>query len=443
MRDRVVGLWRRYRSISLAYRLSAAFILGAAVGLGVGPSATVLEPLGTLFLRLLRMLVVPIVIVTLLGGIRQLTPGSAGRVGGIVIGLFIVTTTIAGTIGLAIGNLLNPGTNVDFTASGNAVEAAKSPSLVNVFLDMVPKNAFKAFAEANILAIIFFIFVFGFGLIIARNRTDEEEIRNGINSFFRVIDAITEGLFVAIWGVMEYGVIGVFALIASSMATLEFNALISLLSLVVAIVLATVIHIGVTYLFVLIYAGAGQSPLAFLDGARNAIVTAFSIGSSSATLPVTMEDGSENLAMDEGLYGFALPLGATVNMDGAAIRQALTVVFAANLFGITLPLGEQIILLITVVAVSIGTAGVPGAGIIMLTVVLQTMGLPLSVVAFIAGVDPILNRIATMNNVLGDLTVSTLAGKWTNMIDFESGVWTKDRADVIGEQFSDREVRDN
>jgi Na+/H+-dicarboxylate symporter len=443
MRDRVVGLWKRYRSVSLAYRLSAAFIVGAIVGLSVGPPATVLEPLGNLFLRLLRMLVVPIVIVTLLGGIRQLTPGSAGRVGGIIIGLFLITTTIAGAIGLAIGNLVNPGTNVDFTGGGDAVKAAESPSLVNVFLNMVPENVFRAFVEANILAIIFFIFVFGFGLIIARNRTDEEEIRNGIDSFFRVIDAITEGLFVAIWGVMEYGVIGVFALVASSMATLEFSALISLLSLVVAIVLATVIHIGVTYLLSLIYAGAGQSPLAFLDGSRNAIVTAFSIGSSSATLPVTMEDGNENLAMDESLYGFSLPLGATVNMDGAAIRQALTVIFAANLFGITLSLGEQIILLITVVAVSIGTAGVPGAGIIMLTVVLQTMGLPLSVVGFIAGVDPILNRIATMNNVLGDLTVSTLAGKWTNMIDFESGVWTKDRSDVISEQLSDQEIGDD
>lgn len=443
MKDLVITLWKRYRSISLAYRLSAAFVLGAMLGLSVGPPATVLEPLRTLFLRLLRMLVVPIVIVTLLGGIRQLTPGNAGRVGGIVIGLFLITTTIAGAIGLAIGNLLNPGTTVDFTAGGETVNAAESPSLVNVFLDMVPKNIFNALAEGNLLAIIFFIFVFGFGLIIARNRTDEEEIRNGINSFFRVIDAITEGLFVAIWGVMEYGVIGIFALVASSMATLQLTALISLLSLVAAIVLATVIHISVTYLLILIYAGAKQSPLAFLAGSRNAIVTAFSIGSSSATLPVTMEDGNTNLAMDESLYGFSLPLGATVNMDGAAIRQALTVIFAANLFGISLSLGEQIILLLTVVAVSIGTAGVPGAGIIMLTVVLQTMGLPLSVIAFIAGVDPILNRIATMNNVLGDLTISTLAGKWTNMIDFESGVWTKDRSDVISEQLSDQEITDD
>jgi Na+/H+-dicarboxylate symporter len=154
------------------------------------------------------------------------------------------------------------------------------------------------------------------------------------------------------------------------------------------------------------------------------MVTAFSIRSSSATLPVTMSDAEENLRINESVYGFALPLGSTANMDGAAIRQSVTVVFAANVVGQPLGLGEQVAILIVTVLISIGTAGVPGAGLIMLTIILQQAGLPLTIVGFVAAVDPVLGRIATMNNITGDLAVSTLAAKWNDAIDLESGVWT-------------------
>lgn len=415
--------WRRYRSIELVYRLAVAFVLGTIVGLAVGGPAAVLKPLGDLFLRLLNMLVVPLVVVTLLTGVRQLTPGTMGRVGGSVIGLFILTTTIAGGIGLAVANVLNPGTGVTFP--GGEAKSANAPSLASVFLEMVPNNPFNALAEGNLLSIIFFVLVLGFGLTIVRDTTDRPELRESVETFFGIVEALTEALFVVIWGVMEYGVIGVFALLAAETASNGLGALLSLAMLVGSVALAVAIHIVLTYLGLLVYLGAKLSPIAFLRGAEDAMVTAFSIRSSSATLPVSMRNAEEDLRIDGPLYGFSLPLGATINMDGAAIRQAITAVFAANLFGVHLGLGEQIVVLATVVAVSIGTAGVPGAGLVMLTVVLQTAGLPLTVVGFVAGVDPILGRIATMNNVTGDLAVSTLAARWNDMLDTTSGVWTE------------------
>jgi len=155
------------------------------------------------------------------------------------------------------------------------------------------------------------------------------------------------------------------------------------------------------------------------------MLTAFATRSSSGTLPVTMTNAEEDLRIEERVYSFALPVGATANMDGAAIRQAITVMFAANAVGQPLALTEQFLVLVVAVLISIGTAGVPGAGLVMLTVVLSQVGLPLAVVGFVAGVDPILGRIATMNNVTGDLAVATVVGKWNDAVDFGDGVWAR------------------
>ncbi|KZN23146.1 amino acid transporter [Haladaptatus sp. R4] len=416
--------WNRYRSVPLVYRIAVGFVLGGIFGFIVGKPAAALEPLGTLFLRLLKMLVVPLIVFTLLSGVKQLTPTKLGRIGGSVVGLYLATTAIAGFLGLVVANILNPGTGVQFT--GGKAQSASPPSLGEVFLNIVPTNPVAAFGNGDVLSIVFFTLVFGLGLAIARDSTESEHVRDGIKTFFEIVDGIVEGLFTVVWGVMEYGVVGVFALLATSMATHGLGAIESLAMLVAAVALGTLLQISITYLGLITMLGLGQHPIKFLRGAKDAMVTAFSIRSSTGTLPVTMQNAEDDLKIDESLYGFSLPLGATINMDGAAIRQAITAVFAANLFGVHLGLGDQVTLLVTVVLVSIGTAGVPGAGLIMLTVVLQSVSLPLTVVGFVAGVDPILGRIATMNNVTGDLAVATLAAKWNNAIDFSTGVWTDD-----------------
>jgi len=421
MANPVESLWRRYRSVPLIYRIALAFLLGSLAGAVFGERMTIVEPFGDLFLRLLNMLVVPIIIFTLLTGIRQLSPAKLGRIGGATVGLYAVTTTLAGVIGLAVANLLQPGRGVEFT--GGEAQSQAPPSLTEVVLGIVPNNPVAAMAEGNLLATVFFVIVFGIALTYVR--AQQPELEGRVDGVFGAFETGAEAMFVVVRGVLEYGVIGVFALMAVGIGTEGVGVFSSLGALVLAVTVAVVIHIAFTYLFVLMRVVVGVSPIAFLRGAKDAMLTAFATRSSSGTLPVTMTNAEEDLRIEERVYSFALPVGATANMDGAAIRQGITVMFAANAVGQPLALTEQLLVLVVAVLISIGTAGVPGAGLVMLTVVLSQVGLPLAVVGFVAGVDPILGRIATTNNVTGDLAVATVVGKWNDAIDFDDGVWAR------------------
>lgn len=419
-------VWRRYRSIPLIWRIFVAFLLGSAAGIVFGDRMAVVQPVGDLFLRLLNMLVIPIIVFTLLTGIRQLSPAKLGRIGGATVGLYAVTTTFAGIIGLVVANVLQPGRGVEFV-SGEAQSQAP-PSLMDVILGIVPNNPVAALAEGNLLATVFFVIVFGIALTYVRSQQDQ--FADAVDSVFEAFEVGAEAMFVIVRGVLEFGVLGIFALMASGIGTEGIGVFSSLGELVLAIAIAIVVHIVFTYLIVLMGLVVDVSPIAFLSGAKDAMVTAFATRSSTGTLPVTMRNAEEDLGIAERIYSFTLPVGATANMDGAAIRQAITVMFAANVVGQPLALTEQVFVLIVAVLISIGTAGVPGAGIVMLTVILTQVGLPLEVVGFVAGVDPILGRIATMNNVTGDLAVSTVVGKWNDGLDLDDGVWATDRRGV-------------
>jgi len=418
--------WQRYRSVPLIARIFVAFLVGSAAGVAFGERMTVVQPLGDLFLRLLNMLVVPIIVFTLLTGIRQLSPARLGRIGGVTVGLYAVTTTLAGLIGLAVANLLQPGRGVEFT--GGEAQSQAPPSLTEVVLGIVPNNPIAAMADGNLLAVVFFVIVFGIALTYVRAQNDD--LADSVDSVFEAFEVGAEAMFVVVRGVLEFGVVGVFALMAAGIGTEGVGVFSSLGELVLAVAIAVVVHVAFTYLFVLMRLVVGVSPLSFLSGAKDAMVTAFATRSSSGTLPVTMRNAEEDLRISERVYSFALPVGATANMDGAAIRQAITVVFAANAVGAPLAPTEQVLVLVVAVLISIGTAGVPGAGLVMLTVVLNQVGLPLEVVGFVAGVDPILGRIATMNNVTGDLAVSTVVGKWNDALDLDGGVWASALGDA-------------
>jgi len=419
----VRSLWRQYRSVALIYRIFVAFVLGSAAGIVFGEQMTVVAPLGDLFLRLLNMLVIPIIVFTLLTGIRQLSPARLGRIGGTTVGLYAVTTTIAGIIGLAVANVLQPGRGVEF--AGGEAQSQTPPSVTEVLLGLVPNNPVAAMADGNLLGTVFFVIVFGIALTYVR--AQKEEYAESVDSVFEAFEVGAEAMFVVVRGVLEYGVVGVFALMASGIGTEGIGVFTSLGALVLAVAVGITVHIVFTYLFLLMGVVVGVSPISFLAGAKDAMLTAFATRSSSGTLPVTMRNAEEDLRIKEHVYSFALPVGATANMDGAAIRQAITVMFAANVVGQPLALTEQAFVLLVAVLISIGTAGVPGAGIVMLTVILTQVGLPLEVVGFVAGVDPILGRIATMNNVTGDLAVATVVGKWNDAIDFDEGVWTRSK----------------
>ncbi|SFB71700.1 Na+/H+-dicarboxylate symporter [Halobiforma haloterrestris] len=414
--------WQRYRSIPIVNRIGAAFVLGSVVGLIVGEPVTVLEPLGDIFVRLLSMIVIPIVIFTLLMGIRRISPSTLGRVGGQVIALYAIMSAIAVGIGLAAANLVNPGTGLTLTEDVE-FEPADTPDFLEVIVGIVPENPIGAMAEGDVLAAIFFVIVFGLALLLLEEETEDETVRSGVESLFNIVEAGTEALFKIVWGIMEYGVIGVFALMAAVFGQAGIDALVPFALLIGTLLGAILVHIGVVYLGGLIIALTRQSPIAFLVGSKDAIVTALSIRSSSGTLPVTMANADDNLRINEGVYGFSLPLGATINMDGTAMYQGVVAVFAANLVGVQLTLVEQVTVVLIAVLASIGAGGVPGTGLIMLTLVLTQLGLPLEVVGFVAGVDPILDRLRTMTNVTGDLAVTTVVAHWNDAIDFDSGSW--------------------
>ena len=417
----VTDAWSGYRSIPIVYRIGAAFVLGSLLGLVLGEPATALRPLGDIFVRLLSMLIVPIIVFTLLMGARRLTPSKLGRIGGQTVGLFALTSTAAVFIGLGVANLIDPGAGL--TLGEADVDPADAPDPVEVILGIVPENPFAAMAEGDILPLIFFVIVFAYALAVVQESDVGGNVAEGVESFFNLAEAGAEAMFKIVWGVLEYGVIGVFALMAAVFGEAGTDAIVPFALLILTLAIAVTLHIVVVHLGALIVVIARQSPIAFLTGGRDALVTALSIRSSSGTLPVTMSNADEFLRIDESVYSFSLPLGATVNMDGTALYQGVAAVFAANLVGVQLALGEQLLVVLIAVLASIGSAGVPGTGLIMLTLVLTQLGLPLEVVGFVAGVDPILDRMRTMTNISGDLAVTTVVAKWNGAVDFTTGVW--------------------
>lgn len=413
--------WQIYRSKALVMKIAAAFVLGSLLGLIFGETMLVIEPLGTLFIKMLKMIVIPIVFLTLIAGMRSLTPSKLGKVGGQTVALYLITTAVAIVIGLFTANLIAPGIGLNLPLEAE-IMTKEAPSLAEVFMNIVPSNPFLAFAEGNVLQTIFLAIVFGLALAVLQEKA-EGTVKAGVESIFNMVEAAAEAMFKIVWGVMEFGVIGIFALMAAVFAKTGINALIPFAKLIFSLLLAVVIHISIVHLLLIVRVGLNQKASSFLKGVKDAMITALSIRSSSGTLPVSMANAEHNLKIDEEIYSFTLPLGATINMDGTAMYQGVAAIFAANLIGQSLSLAQQATVVVTAVLASVGTAGVPGSGLIMLTLVLTQLGLPLSVVGFVAGIDPILDRLRTVNNVTGDLAVTALVAKWNNAIDFSSGSW--------------------
>ncbi|WP_121744039.1 dicarboxylate/amino acid:cation symporter [Natronorubrum halophilum] len=414
--------WRQYRSVPIVYRIGIAFVLGALVGLAVGRPAMSLQPIGDLFVRLLEMIIVPIIVFTLLMATRELTPKNLGRIGGQVVLLYLATTAVAIGMGLGVSNLINPGTGM--TLEQTEVQTEQTPSLTDQVFNIVPENPIAAMAEGNILAIIFFTLAFGLGMTMVRAEVEPDSaVRNGIDTIFDVVDAGAEVMFKIVWGIMEFGVLGVFALMAALFGEVGVQAVGAYFSLSMTLAIAVGLQITLVYLLIIVRGAVGVSPVAFLRGIKEALITALSIRSSTATLPISMSDADENLRVKERVYGFSLPLGATINMDGTAMYLGIVAIFAANIAGVSLTLVEQLTILLTALLMSIGTAGVPSASLVMMAAVLTQVGLPLEVIGMIAGIDPLLDRLRTMNNIAGDLAVTTVVAKWNDAIDLTSGVW--------------------
>jgi proton glutamate symport protein len=378
--------------MKLWVKILIGFALGAVVGLIVGPSIAVVKPLGDLFIRLIKMLIVPMVFCSLvvgassIGDLRKL-----GRVGGKTIIYFLATTAIAITLAIIFAIIFNPAGGYVLKEVGT-YEAKAMPKVADVILNMVPTNPISAMATDNMLQIIVFALFVGISISLIG-----EKGKPALDFF----DSVAEIMYRIVGMVMNFAPIGVFALIAWVVGTAGAEVLLPLARVIFVVYFVNILHA------VVVYSGAvrifaGMSPVQFFKGFFEATMVAFSTCSSSATLPISMRLAQENLGVPKEIASFVQPLGATINMDGTAIYQGVCAVFIANVFGITLGFPQYIMIIIAATLASIGTAGVPGAGMIMLSLVLETVGLPLEGILLVAGIDRILDMIRTSMNVTGD-----------------------------------------
>ncbi|WP_324735567.1 dicarboxylate/amino acid:cation symporter [Thermococcus sp. SY098] len=419
------GILRTYLDIPVLQKIFAGLILGVIVGLVLGSLGyadavkTYIKPFGDIFVRLLKMLVMPIVFASLVVGAASISPARLGRVGVKIVIYYLLTSAFAVTLGIIMARIFKPGLGLQL-ATGAKFQAKQAPSMVQTLLNIIPKNPFGALANGQVLPTIFFAIVLGIALTYLMNSKDEF-VKDSANTLFKAINGLAEAMYKIVGGVMQYAPIGVFALIAYVMAEQGVKVVGQLAKVVVAVYLGLILQIVLVY-FVLLKI-FGLDPIKFIKKAKDAMITAFVTRSSSGTLPVTMRVADEEMGISKGIYSFTLPLGATINMDGTALYQGVCTFFIALAIGQHLTLGQQLTIVLTAVLASIGTAGVPGAGAIMLAMVLQSVGLPLTdpsvaaAYAMILGIDAILDMGRTMVNVTGDLTGTTIVAKTEGELD--------------------------
>lgn len=400
--------------IALWKRILAALVLGAIVGWIWGPGSENIAWVGELFVRLIRMVVVPLVFVTLVSGVVSMgDPSKLGSLGVKTLAIYLATTLAAITIGLTLAAILQPGVGVDFSAAVPG-QVQQAVPLSERLMSIVPSNPIAVLAEGNILAIIFFALLCGVSLLTIGEKG--KAVADLMEASSQMMLRITH------W-VMEIAPFGVFALIAWVSGTQGVAALLDVVTLAIAVLLGSIVHVVIVHGVLIMKLMLRLSPVMFFRGARDAMLVAFSTSSSSATLPVSMSVAEENLGISPVVASTVLPLGATVNMDGTALYVGIVSVFAAQAFGIDLSLTDYILIAGSTTLVSIGTAAVPGASLFLIIAVLPTIGMSAEqtaiVVGFILPFDRPLDMLRTAVNVGGDLSVSTAVANWEDEFDKE------------------------
>lgn len=405
------------RKISLASSVLVALIIGIVFGLLANLllppevnkelSKWVLVPMGNIFLRGIKMIVVPLVLFSLICGAASIGDiKKLGRVGGKILTYYILTTLAAVTLALVFANLFDPGMGVTMSST-KEFQAQEAPFIMDIFVNMIPTNPIESLAKGDMLQIIVFAIIFGVSLTLIGER---------VKPLLNVIEQANEVFLKIIGIVMLTAPIGVFALISNVLMTQGFSILGQLAKYFFAIVFVLFFHMFIVY-GSLIKVLSGLNPIKFFKKFWTVMAFSFSTSSSNATIPVNMKVCKDKLGISETVSSFTIPLGATVNMDGTAIMQGVAAIFIAQLFGIDLTIQNQLMIILTATLASIGTAGVPGAGIVMLSMVLQQVNLPLEGIAIILSVDRILDMIRTVVNVTGDSAGTLIVAKSEGEID--------------------------
>ncbi len=370
--------------------------------------AGLLTVIGSVFISALKMMVVPLVLVSLTSGVTKLGDiNQLGRIGAKALGFYLISTAIAISIAISVASILNPGTGFNMQQENVEYMAKEAPSLGNVIINMVPSNPINAMAEGNMLQIIVFAILLGVAITLSGEKG--KHVVNLINDLDVVILKMVDI-------VMKIAPIGVFALITKTFATQGVDIILPLAGYFFAVVLALLLHFIGTFSLLLKLLGR-LDPVIFYKKIREVLLFAFSTASSSATIPVTLKNVTTRMGVKNKIASFTIPLGATINMDGTAIMQGVATVFIANVYGVDLTTMDFLTIILTATLASIGTAGVPGVGLIMLAMVLGQVGLPVEGIALIIGVDRLLDMMRTAVNVTGDSALTCIIAKSENEID--------------------------
>lgn len=384
------------KKLSLTAKISISLVLGILAGLALQGHANIavayIKPIGTVYLNLIKMIVVPVVLLSIIQGIVSLQDiKKVGSIGVRTVIFYTITTAIAVSFGLFFANMLQVGAGYTLPAENLSYTAAEAPSFIDTLVNIFPSNAFKPLVEATMLQVIVISIFFGFGIILAGEKGEMAS---------KVVDSFAEVSFRVMDMIIQMSAVGVFALICPVVAENGPAVLLPLLKVVLVAYAGYIVHMIVVY-STAVKIFSGMSPVNFFRIMSQPILFAFSSASSVGVLPFNME-ATEKLGARKEISSFVLPLGATINMDGTAIYQGVCAIFIAQIFGIDLSLSQQITIILTATLASIGTAGVPGSGMIMLAMVLQSVGLPLEGIALVAGIDRILDMGRTVVNITGD-----------------------------------------
>ena len=413
------------KKVGLTTKIFIALIVGAIFGVilhyavpaGHFKDAILVEGVlyvvGQGFIKLMKMLVVPLVFCSLVCGSMSIgDTKKLGTVGVRTLIFYLATTALAVTVALTVGNILDPGIGLDMTAvQSNAaeVQTMEATTLTSTLLNLIPDNPIGSLASGNMLQIIVFALIVG--VILAKLGERAETVSNFFNQFNDVMMEMT-------MMVMSLAPIGVFCLISRTFATIGFSAFIPLAKYMIGVLLALVIQCFVVYLGMLkIF--TGLNPVKFIKNFFPVMAFAFSTATSNATIPMSIDTLAKKMGVSKKISSFTIPLGATINMDGTAIMQGVAVVFAAQAFGIELGIAEYITVIGTATLASIGTAGVPSVGLVTLTMVFNSVGLPVEAIGLIMGIDRILDMSRTAVNITGDAVCTTIVAKQNNALDLE------------------------
>jgi len=406
-------MWAKWTSIKLWKRILIAFLVAVALGAilkasGFGSIAEGFEPLGTLFINAIKMLMVPIIFVTIVNGVTSLhDTARLGRLGAKTVGFYFLTTAFAVTLGLVMAGLIEPGVGITLPEPDPDTVPDEPLSIRELLVNLIPSNPVAAMTEGNVLQIIVFALFFGISINMAG------ELGRPVREFF---SSATEVMFKLVHIIMEMAPFGIFALILWVIGELAVAELFKLALIVVTLYLACGLQILLVYSGLIGLVG-GLNPLRFFRGIVDAQAVAYSTSTSAGTLPVTMANVEDNLGVSKNITSFVLPLGATINMDGTAIYMGVAALFTAQAIGVDLTMAQYAAIVLTGTLASIGAASIPSAGLIIMPVVMSAAGLPLGAIALFFPIDRIMDMMRTMTNITGDSMIAVLVAKSEGELD--------------------------